>query len=142
MSSDVSLGSPYDVLQVAFGRQGAHLHAFEDRSGGRYAPPGDFGVAAFDEEKAALADFLPRTGDRMDHIYDFGDDWLHRIMVEEVRPAVKGEGSSRCARAGGAPCPPPRTSAACGARPNCCSDTRQGSARAPRSSGTAARSGT
>ncbi|MFJ2722494.1 hypothetical protein [Streptomyces sp. NPDC087437] len=90
--ADVSLGSLYDVLQVAFGRQGAHLHAFEDRSGGRYARPGDFGVAAFDEEKAALADVLPRTGVRMGCTYDFGDDWLHRITVEEVRPAVKGEG--------------------------------------------------
>ncbi|MEU3348263.1 plasmid pRiA4b ORF-3 family protein [Streptomyces sp. NPDC006700] len=90
--SDVSLGSLHDVLQVAFGWQDAHLHAFEDRSGGRYAPPDDFGVAAFDEEKAALADVLPRTGDRMDYTYDFGDDWLHRITVEEVRPAMKGEG--------------------------------------------------
>ncbi|MER5753803.1 plasmid pRiA4b ORF-3 family protein [Streptomyces sp. NPDC002088] len=90
--SDVSLGSLHDVIQVAFGWQDMHLHAFEDPSGGRYAPPDDFGVPAFDEAKAALADVLPRTGDRMDYTYDFGDDWLHRITVEEVRPAGQGEG--------------------------------------------------
>lgn len=63
--SDVSLGSLHDVIQVAFGWEDMHLHAFEDGSGGRYAPPDDFGVPAFDEEKAALADVLARTGDRI-----------------------------------------------------------------------------
>ncbi|WP_329359887.1 plasmid pRiA4b ORF-3 family protein [Streptomyces sp. NBC_01483] len=90
--SGIALGSLRDVIQVAFGWDDAHLHAFEDRSGGRYAPPGDFGVPAFDEDEAALADVLPRAGDRMDYTYDFGDDWLHRIAVEEVRPAQEGEG--------------------------------------------------
>ncbi|MDU9002046.1 plasmid pRiA4b ORF-3 family protein [Streptomyces mirabilis] len=90
--SDIALGSLHAVIQVAFGWDDAHLHVFEDRSGGRYAPPGDFGVPAFDEDEAALADVLPRAGDRMDYTYDFGDDWLHRIAVEEVRPAQEGEG--------------------------------------------------
>ncbi|MFD0508211.1 plasmid pRiA4b ORF-3 family protein [Streptomyces chiangmaiensis] len=139
--SDVALGSLHDVIQMAFGWQDTHLHAFEDRSGGRYAPPGDFGLPAFDEKKAVLADVLPRTGDRMNYTYDFGDDWLHLITVEAVRPAQDGEGSSRCARAGGGPCPPPRTLAACGGWPSCSSGTRTGSARVPRSSGTAVRSG-
>jgi hypothetical protein len=90
--SDITLGSMHDVIQVAFGWHDAHLHAFEDRSGGRYAPPGDFGIPALDEDEAALADILPRSGDRMEYTYDFGDDWLHRITVEEVRPAQDGEG--------------------------------------------------
>ncbi|GAA3784593.1 plasmid pRiA4b ORF-3 family protein [Streptomyces chiangmaiensis] len=90
--SDVALGSLHDVIQMAFGWQDTHLHAFEDRSGGRYAPPGDFGLPAFDEKKAVLADVLPRTGDRMNYTYDFGDDWLHLITVEAVRPAQDGEG--------------------------------------------------
>ncbi|MFK0297220.1 plasmid pRiA4b ORF-3 family protein [Streptomyces sp. NPDC090442] len=90
--SDIALGSLYDVIQVAFGWQDAHLHAFEDLSGGRYAPPGDVGIPAFDEDRAALADVLPRAGDRMD-TYGFGDNWLHRVTVEAVRPAQEGEGT-------------------------------------------------
>ncbi|MFD0515990.1 plasmid pRiA4b ORF-3 family protein [Streptomyces aureus] len=92
--SDITLGSLHDVIQVTFGWEGMHLHAFEDRSGGRYAPPEDLDAPVFDEEKAALADVLPRTGDRMDYTYDFGDDWLHRITVEAVRPAGPGESES------------------------------------------------
>jgi hypothetical protein len=90
--SDVTLGSLHDVIQVAFGWDDMHLHAFEDRLGGRYAPPGDLDIPVLDEEEVVLADVLPRTGDRVDYTYDFGDDWLHRITVEAVRPADEGEG--------------------------------------------------
>ncbi|MGX4694973.1 plasmid pRiA4b ORF-3 family protein [Streptomyces sp. JNUCC 63] len=90
--SDITLGSLHDVIQVAFGWEDMHLHAFEDRSGGRYAPPEDLDIPVFDEEEAALADVLPGTGDRMDYTYDFGDDWLHRITVEAVRSPAEGEG--------------------------------------------------
>ncbi|MFD7713853.1 plasmid pRiA4b ORF-3 family protein [Streptomyces sp. NPDC059786] len=89
--SDITLGSLHDVIQSVFGWRDAHLHVFVDRSGVQYAPPVDIGVPAFDEEETALADVLPRVGDRLDYTYDFGDDWLHRITVEEVRPAGPGE---------------------------------------------------
>ncbi|MEU8976182.1 plasmid pRiA4b ORF-3 family protein [Streptomyces monashensis] len=89
--SDVTLGSLHDVVQVAFGWQDMHLHVFEDCLGGRYAPPEDLDLPVFDEEETALGDVLPRTGDRMDYTYDFGDDWLHRVTVEAVRPAREGE---------------------------------------------------
>jgi hypothetical protein len=36
--SEITLGSLHDVIQVAFGWEDMHLHTFEDRSGGRYAP--------------------------------------------------------------------------------------------------------
>jgi hypothetical protein len=90
--SDITLGSLHDVIQRVFDWEDAHLHAFEDRLGGRYAaPPEDLDIPVFDEEEAVLADVLPRTGDRMDYIYDFGDDWLHQITVERVRLAEDGE---------------------------------------------------
>jgi Plasmid pRiA4b ORF-3-like protein len=62
--SDLTLGSLHDVIQVTFGWEGMHLHAFEGPSGGRYAPPEDLDIPVFDEEEAALADVLPGTGDR------------------------------------------------------------------------------
>ncbi|WP_432043681.1 plasmid pRiA4b ORF-3 family protein [Streptomyces cadmiisoli] len=90
--SDVTLGSLHDVIQVSFGWDDMHLHVFEDRLGGRYAPPSDLDVPVLDEEKAVLAEVVPGVGNRMDYTYDFGDDWLHRITVEAVRPARYGEG--------------------------------------------------
>ncbi|MFF1569326.1 hypothetical protein ACFVY1_38845 [Streptomyces sp. NPDC058293] len=104
--SDVTLGSLHDVIQVAFGWQDIHLHAFEDRMGGRYAPPEDLDIPVFDEEEAVLADVLPRTGDRMDYTYDFGDDRLHRITVEGVRPAEGGEGECAVCTGGRRAMPP------------------------------------
>ncbi|MGW4825553.1 plasmid pRiA4b ORF-3 family protein [Streptomyces sp. NPDC004227] len=104
--SDIALGSLHDVIQVAFGWEGMHLHAFEDRSGGRYAPPEDLDIPVFDEEEAGLADVLPGTGDRMDYTYDFGDDWLHRITVEAVRRAREGEGEHAVCAGGRRAMPP------------------------------------
>ncbi|MEU6010415.1 plasmid pRiA4b ORF-3 family protein [Streptomyces sp. NPDC047453] len=104
--SDITLGSLHDVIQVTFGWEGMHLHAFEDRSGGRYAPPEDLDTPVFDEEEAALADVLPGTGGRMDYSYDFGDDWLHRITVEAVRPVREGEGEHAVCTGGRRAMPP------------------------------------
>jgi Plasmid pRiA4b ORF-3-like protein len=96
--SQVSLGSLHDVVQVLFGWQDEHLHAFEDKLGRRFAPAheGDdslFGVTSRDEDANSLADAAPRPGDRVTYTYDFGDDWEHLITVEQVRPAEDGEGS-------------------------------------------------
>ncbi|AJC53661.1 plasmid pRiA4b ORF-3 family protein [Streptomyces sp. 769] len=104
--SDITLGSLHDVIQEAFGWQDMHLHAFEDRAGGRYAPPEDLGVPVFDEEEAVLTGVLPGTGDRMDYTYDFGDDWLHRITVEGVRLAEEGEGEHAVCTGGRRAMPP------------------------------------
>ncbi|MER6981766.1 plasmid pRiA4b ORF-3 family protein, partial [Streptomyces carpinensis] len=104
--SDITLGSLHDVVQVAFGWEGMHLHVFEGRSGGRYAPPEDLDIPVFDEEEAALADVLPGTGDRMDYTYDFGDGWLHRIRVEAVCPAREGEGEHAVCTGGRRAMPP------------------------------------
>ncbi|MFE7242806.1 plasmid pRiA4b ORF-3 family protein [Streptomyces sp. NPDC057580] len=104
--SDVTLGSLHDVIQVAFGWDDMHLHAFEDRLGQRYAPPEDLDLPVFDEEEAVLADALPRAGNRMDYTYDIGDDWLHRITVEAVRPAQEGEGEHAVCAGGRRAMPP------------------------------------
>ncbi|GAA2243032.1 hypothetical protein GCM10010145_06840 [Streptomyces ruber] len=105
--SDLTLGSLHDVIQSAFGWHDAHLHVFEDRRGERYAPPGEsVGVPALDEEETALADVLPHAGARMDYTYDFGDDWLHRITVEAVRPAGPGEGGLALCTGGRRAMPP------------------------------------
>lgn len=104
--SDITLGSLHDVIQEAFGWQDMHLHAFEDRAGERYASPEDLDVPVFDEEEAVLTDVLPCTGDRIDYTYDFGDDWLHRITVEGVRPAEEGEGEGPVCTGGRRAMPP------------------------------------
>ncbi len=32
----------------------------------------------------SVADVLPKKGSKATYIYDFGDDWLHQIVVEQI----------------------------------------------------------
>jgi hypothetical protein len=94
--SEMTLGSLHEVVQVLFGWRDEHLHAFEDAQGRRYAPARDadssFPTVPSQDEEAALTDAAPRPDDYLTYTYDFGDDWQHRITVEQVRPPEAGEG--------------------------------------------------
>lgn len=80
--ADVSLARLHDVIQVAFGWDGGHLHAFE-------TPYGDFGQADRElgrraEGSVTLEQVAPAAKDEIRYTYDFGDDWAHDIVVEKV----------------------------------------------------------
>lgn len=77
------------TLQLAFDWDGSHLHHFD--SGGRYF--GDLFQLddVEDESLFRVADVLAHEGDRLDYMYDFGDSWLHRIVVEKVTTSTQRE---------------------------------------------------
>ncbi|WP_211192787.1 plasmid pRiA4b ORF-3 family protein [Actinoplanes sp. TBRC 11911] len=79
---DIGLADLHLVIQVAFGWNGGHLHVFE-------TPYGSFGVADPELEHLAeapvtLEQVAPAAGDRIQYLYDFGDDWDHDIRVEKL----------------------------------------------------------
>jgi hypothetical protein len=79
----------HEVIQGAFGWQHAHLHRFNS-AGRRFSPEpsgGGFGPAVEDESDVPLREVLRATGDEAVYWYDFGDDWYHDVLVEEVLPA-------------------------------------------------------
>jgi len=94
------------VLQTAMGWQDCHLYEFHI-AGRSYAdldqldefePDGIAGVLS-----VRLSDLALEPGDELLYVYDLGDDWRHRIRVEEVMqrearvpPAVCVEGERRC----------------------------------------------
>jgi len=100
--SAASLGFLHDVIQQTFGWKGYHLHRFHDERGRKWGDPesssrGGFGAAAFaDEEKAGLGKVLRAEGAVLWYVYDFGDDWRHRIEVEKVVPLDPGVTYPRC----------------------------------------------
>jgi hypothetical protein len=54
-------------------------------------------VAAFaNEEEAGLGKVLRTEGAVLWYVYDFGDDWRHRIEVEKVVPLDAGVTYPRC----------------------------------------------
>ncbi|MFC9915408.1 plasmid pRiA4b ORF-3 family protein [Streptomyces sp. NPDC127197] len=104
LPSDTSLGTLHDAIQVAFGWHGGHLHLFTDEFGRGYGDaarltdigPG-FGRGVGDEYATALGDVLAEEGARLHYVYDFGDDWEHRITLEKALPRPAGaERTVRC----------------------------------------------
>ena len=48
------------------------------------------GAGMQDETKVLLSDVLTRKGAQLTYVYDFGDDWQHRVIVEDVIDAKPG----------------------------------------------------
>src|ERR1039458_7453842 len=73
----------HDALQAVFGWTDSHLHNFE--KDGKY-----WGVPEYedliDESNVQLAKLLNAEGESMVYVYDFGDDWRHEVVLEEVIP--------------------------------------------------------
>jgi hypothetical protein len=80
--ADLSLDRLHDTIQSAFRWGGGHLHVFE-------TPYGEFGrpdleMAHRDEALVTLEQVAARVKDKIRYTYDFGDDWVHDIVVEKV----------------------------------------------------------
>jgi hypothetical protein len=84
LPASTTLAQLHQVIQVAFGWEDAHLHAFE-AGGHRYSRP-DFELwdGAADEGKARLQEVASRPGARLRYTYDFGDSWQHDLLVEDI----------------------------------------------------------
>jgi hypothetical protein len=102
MPSAASLGFLHDVIQQAFGWEGFHLHRFRDERGREWGDRafhdgGGYGAATFaDEEEAGLGKVLRAEGAVLWYVYDFGDNWRHRIEVEKIMPLDPGVTYPRC----------------------------------------------
>lgn len=96
LPSTLRLDQLHGVLQAVFDWTDSHLHRFvlDDEAWGdgeKYLCPYDVedgeddGVPASD---VRLDEVLAAPGEVLTYLYDFGDDWHHRLVVEQVGPAV------------------------------------------------------
>lgn len=101
-----TLDQLHEVIQAAFGWWDYHLHEFE-AGGTRYGVPDpdwDWGPPPRDERRTRLAS-IAGEGTRIAYVYDFGDSWDHRIVVEKVRAATDAVTLPACID-GRRACPP------------------------------------
>ncbi|WP_422116548.1 plasmid pRiA4b ORF-3 family protein [Brachybacterium sp. UNK5269] len=96
LRSDLTLAALHRILQVAFDWQDYHLFRFAlggnpfDRHAQLFLCP--FDVEQGEEAGLPVAEVrideaLQEPGDRLEYVYDYGDDWHLVLQVEGVRPA-------------------------------------------------------
>jgi hypothetical protein len=92
------------IIQDAMGWEDCHLHSFEVR-GTEFGPsdPGGWGELEMEPENKHTLERLVAVKDRFSYTYDFGDSWVHQIVVEKVTP---GEPAGPSCIAGAGACPP------------------------------------
>ena len=84
LRADTRLDQLHEILQAALGWENYHMHVFsfsEQEYGIR-----DRELGFSDERQVSLGELIdPGTGFR--YTYDFGDDWEHEILVEDLLDA-------------------------------------------------------
>lgn len=101
---EANLAVLHEVVQDAMGWEHAHLHEFEVGDARYGIPDSDWDADMGDEASTKLVRLLG-VGDIVGYIYDFGDDWRHRLVVESVSAPEPGVRYPRCVAGEGA-CPP------------------------------------
>jgi hypothetical protein len=99
--ADISLEDLHYVIQTAMGWGDEHLHLF-DIQGQRYSAPAH-GVARTSDEGRTRLNRVAGVGDAFHYEYDFGDSWLHEVLVEKASQV--GVTGVRCLD-GARACPP------------------------------------
>jgi Plasmid pRiA4b ORF-3-like protein len=102
--ASLNLGDLHQILQVAMGWTDSHLHQFivGEKTYGMPDPDTDW---TLDEDRVKLAQIVSGEKFRFRYEYDFGDSWLHLILVEKILPAEPGKPYPICVKGKGN-CPP------------------------------------
>ena len=85
LGADTRLDHLHEMIIAAFGWQDYHMHVFA-------SGPDEFGVpdpelGFIDERNVSVGELIGDVGGRLRYTYDFGDDWEHEIVLEELLDA-------------------------------------------------------
>lgn len=83
LPGDLTLRQVHHVMQLVFGWNDSHLHAFE-------AGPVDIGMPDDEapfciDDRVVRLDGVAKRADAITYVYDFGDDWHVRLEIEDRR---------------------------------------------------------
>ena len=102
---DITLEKFHYMLQVAMGWTDSHLHQFIVGQTYFGQPHPDYGLDMQDERRVNLNQIVPGEGFKFRYEYDFGDSWLHNLLVEKVLEPEPGQQYPVCIK-GKRACPP------------------------------------
>jgi hypothetical protein len=75
----------HEIIQAALGWENYHMHVFSFGEEEFGVPDPELGFS--DERKVTLGELVGGVGDRFRYTYDFGDDWQHDVVIEDVLTA-------------------------------------------------------
>lgn len=103
---NIHLDRLHQTIQAAMGWEDAHLYMFM-ASGSRWGVPDpDFGSDELPASETTLEEVLGSTNTKtLRYLYDFGDDWMHRIDAGKISDAISGESYPKLTEVIGK-CPP------------------------------------
>lgn len=104
---DITLGELHDIIQIAMGWTDSHLHQFiigQDYYG-LPDPVWDDMHDMKDERQFRLDQIATKEGEKFRYEYDFGDSWLHQVLVEKIMPPEQEQEYPLCVK-GRRACPP------------------------------------
>lgn len=105
MPSKINLHGLHHVLQVVMGWTNTHPYYFEiDRQEYSLICDDIDDPYTEDSTRFAIGDVV-KKGDKFLYVYDFGDDWRHKLVVEDVLEYGAEEECLRCLK-GRRACPP------------------------------------
>ena len=93
VSSETTFSMFHTIIQVAMGWYDIHLYSFSPTGYGStpwIEGDDDFAALGIDDEETTpatdmkLSDIFETKGQTFTYIYDFGDDWEHKITLEEI----------------------------------------------------------
>lgn len=105
--ADYTLAGLHAVIQATMGWDNHHVHQFVIGYTYYGIPDPTYqytGPTILEEGNYKLADLVSER-DQFTYVYDLGDNWLHVIQVEQIRPAKDKETLPACL-AGDRACPP------------------------------------
>ncbi len=94
VSDAISLHELHLAIQGAFGWKNNHLHSFIVKQGEVYSlRPSAFDFNAEDEDGDSrsihLYDLIQRQIKSFRYVYDMGDNWMHKIKIEQVQKKTR-----------------------------------------------------
>jgi hypothetical protein len=95
----------HDTIQIAMGWTDSHLHRFIIGNVEYGVPVPDFDDEMLSEQRVKLERVITAEKERFVYEYDFGDGWIHDILLEKIMPSEPDLHYPHCV-AGKRACPP------------------------------------
>ena len=86
VTSAVTLYKLHHILQIVMGWSNYHLHEFNIDDVHYSEPSSDDEYKVRNEKTVKLSQVIFKEGAKFAYLYDFGDYWYHKILVEKILP--------------------------------------------------------